>query len=138
MLHSVFDDTMVIFKSMQGKDGFYTRYNTRRLSDANWRIDSFRLATEEEKQYFFDKLKEQGLRWDAQEKRVVKIKWEPTNGETYFFVNQNCKITSVHFNGDDFDRELQKLFNFFRTREQTEKAAVVVKEALRKFHEENE
>ena len=96
------------------------------------------LATEEEKQLLFAKMKEQGLKWNAEEKKVEKIKWEPTNGETYFFVNQICKIASGYFSGDDFDRKLLKLFNIFRTQEQAEKAAEVVKEALKKFHEENE
>ena len=131
-------ETTLIFDKMLDADYFIDIYYLSVLPYRSFVLENFRLATEDEKQLFFDKMKEQGLRWDAQEKRVVKIKWEPTNGESYFFVNPNCKITSVPFNGDDFDRELQKLFNFFRTREQAEKAAEVVKEALRKFHEENE
>ena len=35
----------------------------------------WRLATDEEKQLLFDKMKEQGLRWNAEEKRVEHIRW---------------------------------------------------------------
>ena len=43
----------------------------------------WRLATEEEKQLLFDKMKEQGLKWNAEEKRVEKIRWRAKKGEAY-------------------------------------------------------
>lgn len=43
-----------------------------------------RPATEEEKKFLFDKLKEVGFEWDAEKKEVVKIKWSPKVGDTYF------------------------------------------------------
>ena len=139
VLHSVFDDTMVIFKSTQGKEGFYTHYNTRDLSDANWRIDAFRLATTEEKQLLFNKMKEKGLRWNAEEKKVEKIRWRALPNEAYYFVT----TTGVADDSKEYSfwhatpENRYQIFNYFRTKEQAEKAAEVVKEALRKFHEEN-
>lgn len=45
------------------------------LSD-RWCNEDLSYATEEEKQKLFDKMKEQGLKWNAEEKRVEKLMWE--------------------------------------------------------------
>ena len=98
----------------------------------------WRLATEEEKQRLFDKMEEQGLRWNAEEKRVEKIRWKPKNGERYSFVNAFCEISNIVCFENHIDEGLEKAYNQFRTKEQAEKAAEAVKETLRKFHEEND
>lgn len=49
--------------------------------------EDVRHATNEEKQFLFDKMKEQGLRWNAKEKRVEKIRWRAKKGEEYHFMN---------------------------------------------------
>lgn len=137
ILHSVFDNTMVIFKSTQDKDFFYTRYNTECLEDEDWKINDFRLATDEEKQLLFDKMKEQGLRWNAEGKRVEKIRWRAEKYEGYYYFSPEGEIyRSVEY-FLECDNKRHDHFNYFRTQEQSEKAAEVVKEALRKFHEEN-
>lgn len=41
-------------------------------ADIKWGNGALRYATDEEKQLLFDKMKEQGLRWNAEEKRVEK------------------------------------------------------------------
>lgn len=38
-----------------------------------WGNDKLRYATEEEKQRLFDKMKERGLKWNAEEKKVEKV-----------------------------------------------------------------
>ena len=43
-----------------------------------------RPATEKEKQKLFDKLKEEGWEWKADTKELVKLKWKPKVGDTYF------------------------------------------------------
>ena len=43
-----------------------------------------RYATEEEKKLLFDKLKGEGYEWDAEKKEVVKLKWKPKVGDTYY------------------------------------------------------
>lgn len=54
-----------------------------------------RHATEEEKQKLFDKLSEKGLAWDAERKELVKIKWKPKVGDTYFRPDFNkCRFLS--------------------------------------------
>ncbi|RKW57055.1 MAG: hypothetical protein D8H98_13655, partial [Prevotella sp.] len=82
---------------------------------------SFHLATEEGKQFLFNKMKEQGLRWNAEEKRVEKIRWRAKKSQSYFFI----------------DNEINSTEDYFRTQEQAEEAAKLVKATLKKFHEEN-
>lgn len=48
---------------------------------------NYRPATEEEKKRLFDKLKEEGLEFDFDKKELVKLKWKPKIGETYYRPN---------------------------------------------------
>lgn len=100
---------------------------------AGWHI-----ATEEERQLLFDKMAEQGLRWNAEEKRVEKIRWRAKNGEKYYVVNNFGHVVADKESGFDIDRLRWEFGNYFRTRKQAEKAAEAVRETLKKFHEENE
>ena len=97
---------------------------------------AWRLATEEEKQKLFDKMKEQGLRWNAEKKRVEKIRWRAEDRCRYFYIDSCIKVGS----GADFryaeDEERWKVGNYFQTEEEAEEAGKRVKETLRKYHEE--
>lgn len=104
--------------------------------DKRWGNGTLRYATEEEKQLLFDMMREQGLQWNAEEKRVERIRWRAEKRETYYRVdfvgNVFCEIdkrTSI-------DNVLYDTLNYFHTREQAEEAARRVKETLRKYHEE--
>ena len=139
VLCSVYNSTMVIFKEMHEdhSNRFYTHYNTNHSSNEKWNKDAFRLATEEEKQLLFDKMKEQGLQWNAEEKRVEKIRWRAKMGKYYFLLDRltfkvDCYIESF----DEIDTKLYNSGNYFRTKEQAEEAAKCVKETLMKYHEE--
>ena len=101
----------------------------------------WRLATEEEKQQLFDKMKEQGLRWNAEDKRVEKIRWRAKYGGQYWYVTSSCSVAG------DIMREENSLtgsgaiedwagYNHFRKKAQAKEAAKRVKETLRKYHEE--
>lgn len=48
---------------------------------------NYRPATEEEKQKLFGKLKEEGYEFDFEKKELIKLKWEPKVGDTYFRPN---------------------------------------------------
>ena len=98
--------------------------------------DDVRLATNEEKQLLFDKIKEQGLRWNAEEKQVEKIRWRAKKGGYYYFIDVNLTVKSIDDTYSTFDNELCDAFNYFRTKEQAEEAARRVRETLRKYHEE--
>lgn len=96
-----------------------------------------RLATEEEKQFLFNKMKERGLRWNAEEKRVEKMRWRAKKGDSYYFTESiDAGVLSNHEADDKIDYILWRSYNYFRTEEQAREAAKRVKEALRKYHEE--
>ena len=96
----------------------------------------WRLATEEEKQLLFDKMKEQGLRWNAEEKRVEKIRWRAKKGEAYCRIDLRGDVFCEIDRRTDVDNMFYDTLNHFRNEEQTKEAARRVKEVLRKFHEE--
>ena len=96
----------------------------------------WRLATEEEKQLLFDKMKEQGLKWNAEEKKVEKIRWRAKKGEEYRFMNTDFTTVCTTELGDDVDTNRYDALNYFRTKEQAEEAAKRIKEVLCNYHEE--
>lgn len=51
-----------------------------------------RHATEEEKRQLFDKMKEKGWQWNAEEKRVEKIRWRAKGKELYYYVGSNMEV----------------------------------------------
>ncbi len=138
VLHSIFSEAMAIFKESYGCRAFRSHYNTQEpLEDSGWLVGAFRLATEEEKQLLFDKMKEQGLKWNAEEKKVEEIVWRGEKGDEYYYIDGLLCIVHDREEFHLVDDDKYNSYNYFRTREQAEKAAEVVKEALKKFHEEN-
>ena len=138
VLHSKTDDTMLIFKEVCNYDRevFDSHCNTSRRDNKRWNINAFRYATEEEKTHFFDMMKENGYRWNADDKRVEKIRWRAKKG--YIYHRLNCYLRPTH-ERDDYQTWEQKChdsYNYFHTEEQTKEAAKRVKETLRKYHEE--
>lgn len=105
----------------------YFRWNERH----NWR-----LATEDEKQLLFDKMKEQKLLWNAEEKRIKKIRWRAEDGKEYYYVGNQGNLMVDKEDGVCTDKNRYEYSNYFRTSEQAEEAAKRVKEVLCKFHEE--
>ena len=102
---------------------------------------TWRLATEEEKQLLFDKMKEQGLKWNAEEKRVEKIRWRAEERKIYYYVSSDMNVSSTcrPKKGEhlyDYEGNSYLSYNYFRTKEQAGEAAKRVKETLRKYHEE--
>lgn len=135
VLHSVHDDTILIFKCYD-RNAFFSHYNSNEGRNDLWIIDAFRHATEEEKQLLFDKMKEQGLKWNAEEKKVEKIRWRAKKGEEYRFMNTDFTTVCTTELGDDVDTNRYDALNYFRTKEQAEEAAKRIKEVLCNYHEE--
>lgn len=136
VLHSVHDDLMLIYKESSSSECFSSHFNTIHNYDSGWNIHSFRHATEEEKQLLFDKMKEQGLRWNAEEKRVEKIRWRAEMDKRYFIVGCSGNMGICVENNCRSDNHLYKFGNYFYTKEQAKEAAKRVKETLRNYHEE--
>ena len=138
VLCSVYSDTLVIFKEKE-KDGsiyFYSHYNTDCSSNKGWNSATFRHATEEEKLLLFDKMKEQGLKWNAEEKRVEKLRWRAKKGYIYHRLTCYLRSTNEREDYDTWNQKCHDSYNYFHTEEQTKEAAKRVKETLRKYHEE--
>lgn len=155
VLTSLFDNNVVfIFKEDESKQKYnkngyyvchiYVSYSAGYVIDVPTKDslsfcghkDDVRLATNEEKQLLFDKMKEQGLLWNAEEKRVEKIRWRAKKYEKYYFFDANLLVRSIDDTYSTFDNELWDAFNHFRKEEQAKEAAKRVKETLRKCHEE--
>ena len=138
VLHSVYNSTMLIFKEEEKdhSNRFYTHYNTNHSSNEKWNKDAFRHATEEEKQLLFKKMKEQGLKWNAEEKRVEKVRWRASFDERYYYINHLLDCHSDIEDSHIFNKERWKMGNYFKNKEQAEEAAKRVKETLRNYHEE--
>ena len=135
-----------IYKSTDGR-GFHSCYIgidvcgqlffNESLSD-RWCKGDLSYATEEEKQILFDKMKERGLCWNADEKRVEKIRWRAEDGEGYFCVDSQGSIMVYKDEGFCIDGNRHEFGNYFRTHAQAIEAAKRMKEVLRKYHEEIE
>lgn len=138
VLCSKTDDTMLIFKEVCNHDRevFDSHYNTSRRDDKRWNINAFRHAYEEEKSHFLDQMKEQGLQWNAEAKRVEKIRWRAKKDGDYYFIDINLTVKSIDDTYSTFDNGLWDALNYFRTEEQAEEAAKRMKEVLHKYHEE--
>ena len=137
VLHSIYDDLMLIYKESCSSECFSSHFNMMHNYNTGWNIRSFRHATEEEKHLLFDKMKEQGLRWNEEEKRVEKMRWRAKKGDSYYFIDSVDISVMQNIDADDkVDRLLWRSCNYFRTREQAEEAARRMKEVLRKYHEE--
>lgn len=137
---------IMIYKGEKTDDGSYRCYihltgsGTFKINSlyCNMKDRKIRHATEVEKQRLFDKMKEHGLRWNAEEKKVEKVRWKPEVDEDYFYVNFYGNVVQTRNIGGYGDYELQKVYNYFPTREQAKKASEAINETLRRFHEENE
>lgn len=134
VLHSTLDDLMLIFKATHNhvRSCFDSHYNNKGSDDELWNIELFRRATEEEKSEFFDKMKEQGLQWNAEGKRVEsEERWRAKEGGDYYFIDVDLIVKSVDDTYSTFDNKLWDALNYFRTQEQATEAAKRVREALR-------
>lgn len=98
--------------------------------------DEVRLATNKEKQFLFDKMKEQGLLWNAEAKRVEKIRWRVKEGDKYHYISSTLEVSDTTYYDCYAHRLHVENYNCFHTQEQTKEAARRVKETLRKYHEE--
>lgn len=89
ILHSKITNTVVIFKRYETelKDTFCSYYNSHKTYNSGWLTRSFRHATEEEKQAFFDTLEAKGLRWNAETKEREKIRKRAKKGEKYLYID---------------------------------------------------
>lgn len=136
VLRSICDHEVLIFKKNTCSEYFSSHYNYSGKDNNMWLIDAFRHATEEEKQLLFDKMKEQGLQWNAEEKRVETIRWRAKGKEIYYYVGSNMEVYTFSPSTSEDEEDDFKSYNYFRIKEQAEEAARRMKEVLFQYHEE--
>lgn len=99
-------NNIVIFKhySERKPENFESYWNDYTDDNDNWACVSFRHATEEEKQAFFDDLKAKGLRWNAETMQMERIRRRAKEGETFLFINsygEVCETTEAGVTSDN-------------------------------------
>ncbi len=98
-------------------------------------IDTLRPATEEEKNKLFDKLKEEGYEWKPDTKELVKLQWEPKEGEYFYF--PICSVLTCIFttNGTMYnsgrDKSLLNMGWYFKTAEECEQFCRQLNQAIK-------
>lgn len=128
--------TLLIFKEHSTYERFTSYYNTINFDNKNWSKEAFHYANEEEKQRLFNKMKEQGLRWNAEEKKVEKIRWRANKGGKYYRMGLGNEIFCEIDSRLHKDEVFYDVFNYFKTEEQAEEAIKRREKTLRKYHEE--
>ena len=136
VLTSVYADITLIFKKYNTYYSFTSHYSTLNAAGFDWAVKSFRHATEEEKQQLFAKMKEQGLKWNAEEKRVEKIRWRAKKDGYYYYINRGLTTANTTESGCNTDTIRYSVLNYFRTKEHAKEAARRVQETLKKYHDE--
>ena len=135
---------IMIYKGTKSGKGSYECYIHRDTegnlvrdnSCCNSSLSKIRHATEDEKQFLFNKMKEKGLKWNAEEKRVENIRWRIKEGDKYHYIFSTLEVSDTIYYDTDAHRLRVENYNCFRTKEYTAEAARRVKETLRKYHEE--
>lgn len=136
ILRSVKTDAIVIFKSYQNnfKDCFCSHYNSRNDPNRFWNPLSFRHATKEEKQAFFDEVKAKGLQWNAETKEMERIRVRVKYGDLYLNVSTSCEVIEARECCDSVDNKRWEVGNYYllSEREQAEEDAKAIKAIFEK------
>lgn len=93
-------------------------------------------ATDKEKQILFEMMKEQGLQWNAEKKRVERIRWRAGFFKEYCYVGDLGSVLVSKWNDNMIDEHRFNFGNCFRTIDQAEEAAKRVRKVLLRYHEE--
>ena len=104
--------------------------------EKRWGNRALRYATEDEKQFLFNKMEEQGLQWNAEEKKVEKIRWRAKKGEAYYRLGLGDVVFREIDARTDTDNMFYNTLNYFHTEGQAIEVVKRRKETLRKYHEE--
>lgn len=136
ILHSKATGTIAIFKEYKNEFSidFYSHYHNQGNCSSTWNTSSFRHATEEEKQAFFDRLKAKGLKWNAETKQMEKIRERVKFGKSYLYIDKKCKVVEVYDKRDAIDNANWEIGNYYRINEieQAEEDAKAIKAIFEK------
>ena len=135
-----------IYKGTKSEDGCYECYIFRNVIGSlvinkgccSSQYARIRHASEEEKNELFSEMKMQGLRWNAEEKRVENIKYRLKVDESYYFIASTGLIYKSVVENDEINtfNSRYNFLNQFRTEEQAKEAAKRLEETLENYHNE--
>ena len=125
-----------IFKKYTGRNGFESYLSNSEQSNFGWNVNNFRLATPEEAQQLWDALAKQGKRWNPETKEVEPIRWRAKDDESYYFLDLGFIVVQAYECSHTLDDEHHKVGNYFRTKEQAEKAKAYIQKAYNDFWKE--
>lgn len=96
-------------------------------------VEDCRYATEQEKNDFLERIRiVLRKRWNPEKKYLEDIRWEPRNGEEYWYVNEDfVPIWDKFSSKNTYHIFRVKINNCFKTKEATQKAADKMKEVLK-------
>nr|DAW29536.1 MAG TPA: hypothetical protein [Caudoviricetes sp.] len=119
ILHSKLTASVVIFKNYgdNSMDSFRIHYSNRNGGDLSWMTSSFRHATEEEKQAFFDELKAKGLHWNPEAKKMERIRERAKKGKSYLHIDEYGVICEMVEQERTFDNNNYNSGNYYRISE---------------------
>jgi len=94
--------------------------------------ECYRLATEEEKQKLFDAMAKEGLKWNAENKKVEKIRWRAKYMGYYYHIDTDGKVRGGIDTGDAiFDDDRYEFGNYFKTEEEAIEKSEQIKKILK-------
>lgn len=132
-------DCYIIFKYMD--HAFLYTYGSKGLrgSYISWTLDTWAYdkhlkilpVTPEEQQAFDDFCKSQGKIWNKEKLQWEEYKWEPRQGEKYWYIDTTGEAVWTTYNTMLLDPTRIAYGNFFPTKEKATLAAEQVKELLK-------
>ena len=132
-----FANTIVIFKEYEDDEfkSFSSHCNNETKNhNSGWIAYRFDYATEKEKQTLLSKLREQGLWWNSETKKLEKFRRRAKKGEKYLSITSTGHIKeSVEDYCDWNDEEFDSCNYFFlNERKEAEKVAETIRETYNK------
>ena len=136
ILHSKITDIVVIFSHYTRDDKHIFGSYLDSINDPNtgWFTEKFRLATEEEKQAFFDELWAKGLKWNAVTMQMERIRRRAELDEDYLYIDRGGNVIQEMEGATVFDDKNYNSGNYYllSEREQAEEDAKAIRAIFEK------
>lgn len=136
ILHSKITDIVVIFShyTRDDKHIFGSYFDSINDPNTGWFTEKFRLATEEEKQRFFDELNKKGLRWNVETKTMKKIRKRAELDEDYLYIDRGGNVIQEMEGATVYDDKNYNSGNYYllSERDQAEEDAKAIKAIFEK------
>jgi hypothetical protein len=96
------------------------------MSESLWRVT---------REKMFERVKH-AMRVVQREEQAKSVRWKPSQGAEYWYINDTGAVDNNRWEGDRFDVGRWDTGNVFRTKQEAEHAREKIKELLIKLHNE--